>query len=271
MSTGDVAVILAATVTKLPAGAAGGVLVTGSHGGAYAARAALIGGIRAAIFHDAGIGRDEAGIGGLALFAAASAAAAAVSHASARIGDVADMMARGRISRANAAAQALGVAPGMACAEAAERLRGGAMPVAIPPPEAEARTVLHPPGAARAIVLVNSASLVEAGDRDAIVVTGSHGGLVGGDPAMALRTEGFAAAFNDAGIGIEQAGLGRLPALSARGIAAVTVAAASARIGEARSTFEEGVISAANEVAVRLGAECGAPLRPLLLRWAARG
>jgi hypothetical protein len=64
-------------------------------------------------------------------------------------------------------------------------------------------------------------------------VTGSHGDLVGDDPKMVLRVDGFAAAFNDAGIGIDRAGLGWLAPLDARGIAVITVAAATARIGEA--------------------------------------
>ena len=84
---------------------------------------------------------------------------------------------------------------------------------------------------------------------------------------MALRTDGFAAAFNDAGIGLEEAGIGRLPALDARGIAAFTVDAASARIGEARSTFEDGVISRVNATAARLGAAPGMRARDVLLRW----
>jgi hypothetical protein len=60
---GDVAIIFAPTATKLPASSRGAVLVTGSHGGVYPGRLAAKAGVRAAIFHDAGIGRDAAGIG----------------------------------------------------------------------------------------------------------------------------------------------------------------------------------------------------------------
>ena len=121
---------------------------------------------------------------------------------------------------------------------------------------------------ARALVLIDSAAMVDrVADAGAVIVTGSHGGLVGGDPAMALRAEGFAAAFNDAGFGIEQAGIGRLAALEARGIAALTVSAGSARIGQARSTLEEGVISAANPRAIALGAVVGQKAEPVLRAW----
>ncbi|MGH7211165.1 MAG: hypothetical protein ACREF1_06845, partial [Acetobacteraceae bacterium] len=81
-------------------------------------------------------------------------------------------------------------------------------------------------------------------------------------------TDAFAALFNDAGIGIEWAGIARLAALDARGIAAATVAAASARIGEARSTLEDGVLSAVNASAAALGAAVGARAWDVVGAWA---
>jgi len=264
-------VIIAPTITKLPPNAPGAVLVTGSHGGVYPGQLAVAAGVRAVIFHDAGIGRDEAGIASLALLAGVGIAAAAVSHLSARVGDADDMMARGRISRANAPAEALGVHAGLACATASKRLRAAAPHHAHLPATEERRSVTRPEGSARALVLIDSASMVDPlADRGAIVVTGSHGGLVGGDPARALAVDGFGAAYNDAGIGIERAGIARLPALDARGIAALTVAAASARIGEARSTFEDGMVSAVNATAARLGARVGDRAQTVLLAWTRR-
>ena len=62
-----------------------------------------------------------------------------------------------------------------------------------------------------------------------------------------------AAFYNDAGIGIDEAGVSRLPALDRRGIAAATVAAESARIGDARSSYEDGVLSRVNSCAGALG------------------
>lgn len=264
------AIVLAATATKLPEAARGGVLVTGSHGGVYPGKLAAQAGVRGAIFHDAGIGLGEAGIGSLALLGRLGIAAAAVSHMSARVGDTEDMMARGVISRANPAALAVGVARGMPCAEAARLLRAAPWRQA-PPPEASEGRWVEPQHGRRKLVLIDSAAMVLPEDAGAVIVTGSHGGLVGGVPAMALRVDGFAAAFNDAGIGIEQAGIGRLPALDARGIAAITVSAGSARIGQARSTFEDGVISAVNARAAALGARVGDRARDVLLRWTTEG
>jgi hypothetical protein len=256
----------APTLTKLP-DCEGVVVVTGSHGGRYCGRLAIAARVRAAIFHDAGIGLDEAGIAALELLDERGIAAASASHLSCRIGDTDDIVRRGRISRANAAASACGVAAGMHCAEAAERLELAPHRVGDLPEASEARLLTWLPGAHRALVLIDSASLVHpAEDRGAIIVTGSHGGLVGGDKAMALRAEGFAAAFNDAGLGIDNAGLGRLAPLDERGIAAITVDAMTACIGEARSTFE-GVVSAANGTAKARGARAGMRAREVLEAW----
>ena len=267
----DAPVIIAPTITKLPPGALGAVLVTGSHGGVYPGQLAAAAGVRAVIFHDAGIGRDEAGVASLALLESVGIAAAAVSHLSARVGDADDMMARGRISRANAPAEALGVHAGLACATAATRLRAATLRRECLDATEERRSVTRPDGSARALVLIDSASMVDPlADRGAVVVTGSHGGLVGGDPARALAANAFGAAYNDAGIGIERAGIARLPALDARGIAALTVAAASAHIGEARATFADGIVSAVNATAARLGAHVGDRAQTVLLAWTRR-
>jgi hypothetical protein len=263
-------VIIAPTITKLP-GVLGAVVVTGSHGGIYPGQLAVAAGVRAVIFHDAGIGHDAAGVASLALLDRLGIAAAAVSHLSARVGDADDMMARGRISRANAAAAAVGVHAGLTCATAAKRLRAATVQRERLEATDERRSVTRPEGSVRALVLIDSASMVDPfGDRGAVVVTGSHGGLIGGDPARALGVQAFGAAYNDAGIGIDRAGIGRLPALDTRGIAALTVAAASARIGDARSTFEDGIISAVNTTAARYGAHVGERARAALLAWTRR-
>ena len=67
-----------------------------------------------------------------------------------------------------------------------------------------------------------------------------------------MRARG--AIFNDAGGG---AGVARLPVLDAQGIPGAAVAAASARIGEARSTWETGIVSAVNGLASECGVEAG--------------
>ena len=262
------AIVLADTATKLGARAGGAVIVTGSHGGRYAGYLTLWAHPRAVIHHDAGIGKDQAGIAVLAMAQALGVAAATVSHNSCRIADAADMIARGIISFANALAEALGVGPGMSCRDASMRLLAAQPSNRDPEPCAETRRVIENAEWRRRLVLIDSASLIEAADADQIIVTASHGALVGGDAAMALKVNGFAAAFSDAGVGRDGSGITRLAALDQRGIAGLTVSAASARIGEAGSVYEEGIISYVNACAARLGAHPGEPLKGRLLSWA---
>ena len=54
---------------------------------------------------------------------------------------------------------------------------------------------------------LDSASLVLPEHKDAIVITGSHGGLLGGRPETALKYDVRGALYNDAGIGKDEAGV----------------------------------------------------------------
>jgi len=258
------ALTLCDSATKLDDTHVGAVLLCGSHGGVYPAYLAARHGCHALILNDAGVGRDNAGIRALAYCQAIGMAAATVSYASARIGDAHDMLEHGLISHVNAAAAAAGCAPGQTTDAAMRLMADAPAPGGTPPGYAEARAVID--DAPPAIVCMDSASLVRPVDAGAIVVTGSHGGLVGGDPAMALQVDALAALFNDAGVGPDQVGLGRLPALDKRGIAAATVSAASARIGDGRSTYEDGVLSHVNKTAAAAGAKPGMTARDFVAR-----
>src|SRR5437667_10391789 len=138
-------IVLADTATKLGAAARGSVIVTGSHGGRYAAYLTLKAHPRAVIHNDAGVGKDEAGIAVIAMAEALGVAAATLAHTSCRIGDAADMVARGKVSHANATARALGVEPGMATREAALRLVAARATGRDPAPCEEGRRVLENP------------------------------------------------------------------------------------------------------------------------------
>jgi hypothetical protein len=252
-------VLTADSITRIGSEAAGAVVVNGSHGGIYAAYLAARLRVAAAIFNDAGVGRENAGIAGLDYLAALGIPAAAVGHATARIGDGSDMIARGIITHANARATALGCRAAMACRDAAAVLRQAAPIARDPPPALESAFLLisEPP----ALWALDSASLIGPEQVRAVIVTGSHGGVLGGRPETALKVDALAALFNDAGIGIDEAGVTRLPALEARGIAAGTVAAASARIGDARSTYEDGILTRINPRASTFGIAPGMSAR----------
>jgi hypothetical protein len=260
LSADELAPVLTAdSITRIGNEAAGAVVVNGSHGGIYAAYLAAKLCVRAAIFNDAGVGRDNAGIAGLDYLAGLDVPAAAVGHDTARVGCGSDMIARGILTHANQPAIALGCRAGMACLEAAAVLRRAAQRGREPPPSLEAAFLLisEPP----ALWALDSASLVADEHVATIVVTGSHGGLLGGRPDTALKVDALAALFNDAGIGVDEAGVTRLPVLAARGIAAGTVAAASARIGDARSTYEDGVLTRVNPCAAAFGVAPGISAR----------
>jgi uncharacterized protein YunC (DUF1805 family) len=245
-------IAVADSITRISeAEAKDAVVVNASHGGIYAAYLAAKLGAAAAIFNDAGVGRDRAGISGLAYLQDLGISAATIGHDTARIGDGSDMLARGVVTYANALAEALGCRPGMPCRDAAATLQSAESPHRAPPPALEAAFLLIPEPPR--VWALDSASVVMPDHHDAIVVTGSHGGLLGGRPETALKYDVRAAFYNDAGIGIDEAGVSRLPALDDRGIAAATVSAASARIGDARSSYEDGVLSRVNRRAAALG------------------
>jgi hypothetical protein len=257
-------ILLADSVNYLNSTAQGKVAVASSHGGVYAAYKAAASGARAIILHDAGVGREDAGIACLDYCERIGMAAAVVSNTSARIGDVTDMFRRGIISYANRLAKAVDCTPGMGCARAAACLKRAPLPTGTPPVYEETRFQISE-GRLR-IVCIDSASLVRTEDVGHIVITGSHGGLIGGRREKAFNVQAFVAVFNDAGVGIDQAGIGRLDALEERGIASATVANTSARIGDSRSTYYDGIISYANQHAIQFGASRGMAVKDFVER-----
>jgi len=254
------------SATQLDASARERVAVCGSHGGLFAAWLAARAGLRAVILNDAGIGRNSAGIAGVLWLDGLGIAAAAVDYRSARIGDGPDTMASGRISTVNDTAARHGCLPGHTCAQALECLLENSQPADAAIPEVgETRLRIASTGH-RAVWALDSASLVRAEDRRAIVVTGSHGALLGGRPDHVLGVDVFAAFFNDAGGGKDDAGFSRLPVLDDRGIAAATVSHVSARIGDGQSTYETGVISRVNAAATHLEIKEGMSVREAVAR-----
>ncbi|MCR5857199.1 hypothetical protein [Mesorhizobium sp. J428] len=120
-------------------------------------------------------------------------------------------------------------------------------------------------------VLLDSASSIGPQDEGKFVVTGSHGGLPGNSATRAIKAAVRLVIFNDAGIGKDDAGTRRLPALERLGIAGLCVSAASARIGEAASTYETGIVSVCNALAGELGIQPGDWIKDLHARLARAG
>jgi hypothetical protein len=260
-------VLLSDSITVFESSAAGAILVTGSHGGLSAVAYATALPARGVIVNDAGVGKDAAGIGGLAEAAASGVAVVAVGHTSARIGDGLDTWESGRVTHGNALAEAAGVLPGMAARQAAEALAAAPAAPSRPRPRdagSVPRRVFHGPVP---FFLVDSAAAVGAECEGAIVVTGSHGGAAHG---RALDVVVAAAVFNDAGIGKDGAGVSRLPVLDAQRVPAMTVSHLSARIGEADDTYRSGIVSMVNERAARAGIHAGMRVTDVIARLSTR-
>jgi hypothetical protein len=107
----------------------------------------------------------------------------------------------------------------------------------------------------RALKLVDSITELGAHDEGCVAVSGSHGGISSARYALAARP--LLSVFNDAGGGLNDAGLAALGFLQSHGLAACTVAHLSARIGEASSTLASGLINHTNARATALGIQPG--------------
>jgi hypothetical protein len=192
----------------------------------------------------------------------------AIDHRSARIGDGEDMMQAGVVSTVNEVAARHGCLPGHTTRQIVKCLLEGSEEDERPtevPEIGETRMRIGNTGH-REVWAIDSASLARVEDRRAILVTGSHGALLGGKRDSALRVDAFAAFFNDAGGGKDGAGFSRLPVLDERGIAAATVSNHTARIGDGRSSYETGVVSHLNETARRLELREGMSAREAVAR-----
>ncbi len=255
----DPGIVLVDSINQLDASVRGKSVVAGSHGGLYPAYKAAAHRARAVILNDAGGALDDSGTGCLGYCDKIGMAAAVVAHTSARIGDVASMVTGGIISAVNAVARAAGCDDGMACLEAAQLLKGAPLPEGTPPAYEETRFVIL--NEWPRVICIDSASLVKPEDEGQIVITGSHGGLIGGRREKAFNVDAALTVFNDAGVGLDHAGIGRLQPLDERGIAAVTVSNMTARMGDSRSTYYNGKISFANVTARELGATVGESLK----------
>jgi hypothetical protein len=263
--------LLGDSVTRLGAEARGRVVVCGSHGGLYAAWLAAKRRPAAIVFHDAGIGRNSAGIAGVAWLDGLGIPACAIDYRSARIGDAADLLANGVVSSTNESAATHGCLPGHSCEQVVRCLLANLEDDVHEPDDeiggiGESRKKIASTGH-RAVWALDSFTLAQPGDARAILVTGSHGGLLGGkrdDGTMGIDI--FAALFNDAGGGKDDAGFARLEVLDAKGTAAATVSCHSSRIGDGRSTYETGVLSRVNATGARLELKEGMTAREAVAR-----
>ena len=211
------AIATAASSATAPNETRGAVLVSGSYGGVYNAWHAVRKGAKAVILNDAGVGKNNAGISGLAWLDVLGLPGATAGCMTCHIGDGDHMLAHGRISYINEHAAHLGCAVGQSVAECAERLRQAPV-VAVNPPDIAGgkRFVISENLGERRVLALDAAPLLEPADAGAIAITGSHAALFRGRPDSVISVALFAAFFNDAGVGLDDAGIARLADLDGR-------------------------------------------------------
>lgn len=251
-------VVTVSSCSNVAAAHAGAVIVSGSYGGKYNAFNAAKWGIRGVIMNDAGVGAADAGIIGLPYLDAIDLPAATADANSCHIGDGEHTLAFGVISHVNAAAAALGCAPGQTVRACAKRMEAGQVPPGAPPPITDGtRTVVRDVAGEPAVICADSVGMLRPDDTGKIVVTASHAALPGGRPDTIVPPGIHAVFFSDAGVGLDGAGIARLGHLDGLGIIAGTTSAASAPIGDARALYADGVFSHVTGAAARAGATVG--------------
>ncbi len=114
--------------------------------------------------------------------------------------------------------------------------------------------IVRESGKAR-LIIVDTTSDVHEGNANDVIMSGSHSGQNCGEHLSHNNIKGTIG--NDAGIGKNDAGIAGMKILEEHGIPAAAVASLSAKIGNGTSTYEQGKISAANELARKLGITAG--------------
>ncbi len=217
---------------------AGQVLISGSYGGEYNAYHAAKWGLRGVVLNDAGVGYKNAGIKGLPYLDRIGMPAATVDAFSGRIADPDDMLEHGIISHVNDAARSLGIRAGSTARACAEKMRHA--PVVkgeLPEIAGGKRYTIRDAAGEPKVICLDAAPMLQPDDAGAIAITGSHAALFRGQPDNVIGPQLYAAFFNDAGVGKDQAGIARLANLDNRAMAAGTVSSASAPIGNSRASY----------------------------------
>jgi hypothetical protein len=259
-------IVTASSSATAPENTPGNVLISGSYGGEYNAYHAARRGIRGVVLNDAGVGYGNAGTKGLPYLDRIGLAGATADAFTCHIADGEHMLDHGIISHVNEAARKLGCDVGQTVRDCAERMTRGPVVTEAPPEIAGGKRFLLSEAPEPRLIALDAAPMLTPEDAGAIAVTGSHAALFRGRPDGIIGPQLFAVFFNDAGVGLDAAGIARLPTLDERGMIAGTVSADSAPIGDARAEYEHGILSHLNETALRAGGKVGEPLRDFIAR-----
>jgi hypothetical protein len=114
------------------------------------------------------------------------------------------------------------------------------------------------------IIGMDTITNVEKADSGHLVLSASHGGTSAG--SYGLKYPFAAVFFNDAGVGKDNAGIAALTMLEQAGIPGGTYSHMTARIGDVKDSWENGVISHVNEPARKMGFRQGDSVKEALRR-----
>jgi hypothetical protein len=109
--------------------------------------------------------------------------------------------------------------------------------------------------------LLDSITAINEDCADGVIVSGSHGGLSSTGFVLRAPVRPRAVFLNDAGVGKENAGIVALELLEEIGVPCGCYSHESARIGEARDGYENGVITHLNAKAQAAGLSVGMRVR----------
>jgi hypothetical protein len=231
------------------------VLVTASYAGVLCARMVMSAKPHSVVGLDCKIGKDGAGIAGLWYYEALGIPAAAADVMTAEMGNGQDLFDNGIISRVNDAAQKYGLAPGMRVRDAVDALVTGAKkPKDFDP--ARRLVVETDPANGRSVVCTDSIAFALPVDKGRnVLCTAGHTGRSVVEYFRQQRLHGFIC--SDGGIGKNNSGISALKDIEADGLVGASVDAMTARMGDGQSIYFDGIISAANSLAMAKGVRIG--------------
>ncbi len=207
------------------------------------------------ICHEAGPGKNAAGINGLFALEALGIPGAVTATMSCRIADGQDMYDNGVISHFNDSSSKLGITKGMRVSEAARRMheRQREIPDVLRPVE-----MVHQ-GETGRIFAMGSVTFITTENTGDVICAGSHFGRT--SAAYSARFDLAGVICSDAGKCRDNSGIDGLPVLDKKNIPGAAVSTDSAAIGDGMSTYADGVISAVNKSASILGVTVGMSAR----------
>lgn len=212
---------------------------------------------RAAIGVDCGVGPQGASIAGLWYLEALHIPAAVADVMTVHLGDGVHLAQHGRISFLNQWALDRGVKVGMRVIDAASRLLEATASAPQSASDITNRHLMHTAADGRQVVCVDSIAFGLPEDRRNVLLTAGHTGRSAVPYLLKVAPHGFIC--SDGGKGLDSAGTAGLHIVQAHGLAGATVDARRARMGDALSTYHDGVISDANALAQAAGVHIGMP------------